>query len=322
MPDAEALGSLNCDGAAQSPHMFLEASNGSGRDDGGRVGVTASHLIASIIGVDVRLGRVDAQLPGTTSSGVLWQAAPGRFRLEVPGVASYLALDGTSITVDVAAGAGLDEVNRFLGGTPQAAAYLQRGMPVLHAAVVAPPDGGGAIVIAGDSGSGKSTLAAALWARGFQVLADNLAPLAIDDQGSPVVLPAAGELILWPDAVDRLGLAQGHPTAYGPEGRRRRFDASDASDAGRRPVTSIWRLTTHASDDVEVFDIKGVARFEAVGTMAFNSRIASALLDRHGYMTVAGAVAASAVSMRRLERPRGRWSAGELADIIAGARAA
>jgi hypothetical protein len=50
--------------------------------------------------------------------------------------------------------------------------------------------------------------------------------------------------------------------------------------------------------------------------MAYNRRIASALLDRTSYLTVAGAVAGSGIPIRRLIRPRGRWTAGELADIV------
>jgi len=277
-------------------------------------------LPTSISGAEVRLGSVSADLAGATSTGVLWQAVPGRFLLSVPGVARYLVEGGDTITIDAEGDAEPDEVNRLMRSTPLAAVYLQRGMPVLHAAVVIPPGGAGAIVLAGDSGSGKSVLAAALWARGFQVLADGLAPLAVDDHGEPVVLPTAGELILWPDAVERLGLARSEPAACGPEGRRRRFEASDGFSARACPVASIWRLVNHNADNVEVVDIKGAARFAAISTMAHNSRIASALLDRRKYMSMASAIAASAIPMRALVRPSGRWSAGEMADTVAGAR--
>ena len=279
--------------------------------------MTASPLPTSIAGAEIHLGRVGAELPGATSSGVLWQAATGRFLLRVPGVARYLVEGGEGITVDVETRATSDEVRRFLLGTPLAAVYLQRGMPVLHAAVVAPPGGSGALVLAGDSGSGKSVLAASLWARGYQVVADDLAPITVDDSGTPVVLPTAGALILWPDAVERLGLANCEPTVCGPEGRRLRIDPGNFAPEPV-PVAAVWRLTTH-SPDIEVVDITGVDRFAAVGTFSFNSRIADALLDRHAYLTLAGAVAASAIPIRRLARPRGRWSVNELADTVEGA---
>ena len=50
--------------------------------------------------------------------------------------------------------------------------------------------------------------------------------------------------------------------------------------------------------------------------MAYHRRIASALLDRASYLRVAGTVAGSGIPIRRLIRPRGRWTAGELADIV------
>ena len=41
-----------------------------------------------------------AMLEGATARGVLWQAAPGRFLLDVPDVARYLVSGGAVITID------------------------------------------------------------------------------------------------------------------------------------------------------------------------------------------------------------------------------
>jgi hypothetical protein len=83
-----------------------------------------------------------------------------------------------------------------------------------------------------------------------------------------------------------------------------------------RPIGAIWWLGLHGFDPVEVHSVEGVARFEALAAMAYNRRIASALLDRASYLRVAGRVAGSGIPIRRLIRPRGRWTADELADIV------
>jgi hypothetical protein len=277
----------------------------------------------SDLAIDVHLGPVAASLEGASACGVLWQATQGRFLLAVPGVGRYLVEDGTTITVDPEEGAEPAEVTRFLHGTPVMAVYLQRGSPVLHAAVVAPaasPDA--AIVLAGDSSVGKSVLAATLWARGYEVLADELAPIAIDG-GSPVIVPTADEVVLWPDAVEQLsGRHQGASpldsqlSPLGPVGLRRRLAVSNRLPGRTRAVRAIWWLRTHNLDHVDVTDVRGAARFDCLGAMAANSRVAAAILRPDTYWAVAGALAASATPVRRLVRPRGRWCADELADLV------
>jgi hypothetical protein len=218
---------------------------------------------------------------------VLWRAATGRLLLDVPGVARYLVSDGTLVQVDPCAAAPAEDVQRFLQMTPAAALYLQRGIPVLHAAVAADA-AGQAVVLAGDSCVGKSVLLAALAQRGWSVLTDDLAPVTLGPDALAVAVPA------WPGVITRPGSFAGQP----------------------RPISAIWLLGVHNFEPVEVSSVTGIARFEALAAAAYNCRIASALLDRASYLRVAGAVAGSGIPIRRLTRPRRRWTAEELADII------
>jgi hypothetical protein len=236
-------------------------------------------------------------LAGAPHSGVLWRAAPGRLLLDIPDVARYLVSDGNLVEINPYDGVEAEDLQRFLRMTPAAALYLQRGIPVLHAAVVADA-AGRAVVLAGDSGSGKSVLLTALVQRGWGLLTDDLAPVTLDDDRMPVALPTWPQVILWPDSVSL------------PAG----WDARFVAEA--RPVRAIWWLGIHGFDPIEVRGVEGIARFEALGAMAYNRHIASALLDRASYLRVAGAVAGAGIPIRRLIRPRGRWTADELADIV------
>jgi hypothetical protein len=216
-------------------------------------------------------------------AGVLWRAAPGRLLFDVPDVARYLVSDGKLVEVEPRPGADAGSVRRFLRMTPRAALYLQRGIPVLHAAV-AVDAAGRAVVLAGDSGSGKSALLATLVRRGWRRLADDLAPVTLDSDRVPVAVPT------WPEIREP------------------------------RPVSAIWWLGIHGGDGVEVRAIEGIGRFEAFGAMAYNSLIAAALLDRGSYLAVAGTVASAAIPIRRLLRPRDQWTADELACLVEDAR--
>jgi hypothetical protein len=269
-------------------------------------------------GCVIRCPASVGDLAAAPHSGVLWRAAPGRLLLEVPDVARYLVSDGNLVEVEPCGAATAGEVRRFLRMTPTAALYLQRGIPVLHAAVAADP-AGHAIVLAGNSSAGKSVLLAALVQRGWGLLADDLAPVTLDDAGVPVAVPTWPEMILWPDAVGggATSVADGaNVREFGPSGARRAvgWEARFVDEA--RPVKAIWWLGVHSFDPIEVRGVEGVSRFEALGAMAYNRRIASALLDRASYLTVAGTVAGSGIPIRLLTRPRGRWTADELADIV------
>jgi hypothetical protein len=259
-----------------------------------------------IDGAVIRCPAPARDLADAPYSGVLWRAARGRLLLDVPGVARYLVRDGNVVEIDPCDGAEAGEVQRFLHMTPAAALYLQRGVPVLHAAVAADPAGRG-VMLAGDSGSGKSVLLTALMRRGWGLLTDDLAPVALDREQVPVAVPTWPEVRPWPG-----GTASAAPDGlYG--------DLADRFVHEPRPISAIWWLGQHGFDPVAVHGVEGIARFGALGAMAYNGHIASALLDRGSYLRVAGAMAGSGLPIRRLIRPRGRWTAGELADIVEAA---
>lgn len=250
----------------------------------------------------VQFAPVPSMLEGATARGVLWQAAPGRFLIQAPDVARYLVSDGAVITIDRASSARDGEVTRFLNMTPLAALLFQRGHLAFHAAAASPRQGGGAILIAGDSGAGKSTLLAALLQRGWTAMCDDLAPVQATENKQAVVCPIAGDVRLWQDAQDKLGLDQTAQVATNPASRP-------------QPLRAIYWLSIHHKDDIDLSEMTGADRFRAAGLLAYNSHIADALLDRAAYFRCATAIAQT-VPMYRLRRPRGRWSAAELAERI------
>jgi hypothetical protein len=269
-------------------------------------------------GCVIRCPASVGDLAAAPHSGVLWRAAPGRLLLEVPDVARYLVSDGNLVEIELCGAATAGEVRRFLRMTPTAALCLQRGIPVLHAAVAADP-AGNAVMLAGNSSAGKSVLLAALVQRGWGLLTDDLAPVILDDVGVPTAVPTWPEMILWPDSVGggATSVADGPDvTEFGSSASRRAVGREAGFVDEARPVRAIWWLGVHGFDPIEVHAVEGISRFEAFGAMGYHQRIASALLDRASYLTVAGTVAGSGIPIRRLIRPRGRWTAGELADIV------
>jgi len=257
--------------------------------------------------VSISNAAVPLHIRRSTSRGILWEAAHGCFLLNVPGVARYMIKNKKRITIEPQPSASKAELLHFLRMTPLAALLYQRGILAFHAAVVYRPHG--AVLIAGDSGAGKSTLLMALLERGWSYLADDLAAVDLNANGVPTVFPTYPGMILWSDAMQKLGLA------WQNKGRHI-LDMTAQFVSCPQPLRAIYRLSIH-KEEIELSGITGAKLFSTLTTLLYNSRVADALLDRAAFIRMAAAVAQN-VSVRSLRRPQGRWCVDELADIVEG----
>jgi hypothetical protein len=228
------------------------------------------------------VGAIDGVLPGAVARGVLWQACPGRFLLDVPGAARYLVEEGRRVTVDPSGAAPSEAIARFFCLAPLAALHYQQGRCAAHAAAAA--KGGRAVVIAGDSGAGKSTLGAGLLARGWRMIADEVTVIDLDDSSAPGM---PGPMV-W----------RGHDSAPG--------------DEANWPVHRVYWLSVHNKGAVEVEDVAGALRFRMAGLLAYNTHIADVLLDRAAQFRLTAGLAGR-IPIRLLRRPR---AVSSIADLI------
>ena len=263
----------------------------------------------------VEFARTPRHLDRPIARGVLWQASPGQFLIDVPGAARYLVTGGTSITIDARPDAPPDRIARFLRTAPLAALLYQRGVLACQASAVATPKG--ALLITGAAGSGKSTLAAALLARGCRLLADGVTPVELNGEGWPVVRPTSPGLVLWPDAQSQL-FPDGFPDwIHRPDGAECDRDLSLTGWDPPASVTlcDIIRLSCHPALPGPGKPITAVTRFRNATRMSWNSRFADALLDRATHLRISGEVARR-VPLTEMTRSTVHWQAGELADRI------
>jgi hypothetical protein len=268
-------------------------------------------LPAFLTDVSIVPASLPAVLGGATTHGVLWQAAPGSFLLDVPAVARYLVVAGKTINIDFASEAIATEVERHMLMLPLAALLYQRGMLAVHAAAVANDQG--VVLLAGDSGSGKSTLLPGLLKRGWTMLADELAIVGLNELGQPVVYPTASVIALWPESLEKLGIdITSLPSA---DVNRLELAASGQAVVGSLPLRTIYRLGVHGAGEIELKELTGSARFRAVGTLLYNSHVADAVCSRPDYLRCAAAIAQS-VPISILRRPRGIWSVEALTELI------
>ena len=193
--------------------------------------------------IHIRLTEVPAALTDPVHAGPLLQIArDGTCRFALPRVGAYLVRQGREILVQPADDPEATAVRTFLFGTVFGLLCHQRGTLPLHASCVR--IGGVAVAFAGRSGVGKSTLAAAFLRRGYDILADDVTVVDIDQPGGPVVLPAFPRLKLWQDAMTAFDFESTGLEAARPDPPKFVLPVESHFQAEPLPLATVYHLAT------------------------------------------------------------------------------
>jgi hypothetical protein len=151
--------------------------------------------------VSIRVGSVERR--GSNVPERDHYASPEEIVLSYEGVARLRIAGGREILVDPEPDADASVLRLCLLGPAMGVLLHQRGMLVLHASAVRVA--GGASIFLGGKGWGKSTLAAYLHTRGCDLVADDIVPIELADDGTARVYPGSPHCKLWPHAAGFLG---------------------------------------------------------------------------------------------------------------------
>lgn len=224
--------------------------------------------------VILRLGKTPETLEKPVKSGVLYQAAPGRFLLNMPGIARYFVQNGNEILVEPAPDSLAEEVRLFLLGSVWAALLHQRERLALHASGILTPQG--AVIFMGMSGSGKSSLAAAFYQRGYPVLGDDtIAIQAGKDQ--ILIYPTFPELRLWPDMLQTLGIPPEEVHFLRPKLQKRALPTPLGFTSTAQPVRAIYLLLNHFEETLKLERFQGMQRFSTLLHHTFREKFLGGL---------------------------------------------
>lgn len=263
--------------------------------------------------VVVRLGPVPKRLARVVGGGAVYQTDGEHFLLDLDHIARYLVSDGREIQIQLAPRASWTDVRVFLLGSCFGALLHQRGLFVLHASAIGTDAGG--ILFCGPSGIGKSTLLIALIQRGYPMLADDVAALAIEGDGV-VVRPAFPRARLWLDAVIALGgdLATLTRTRPGLE----KYDVPVASRKfveTPTPVRRIYLLSMHDKDTIDFTSLAAAEGCDVLLRQTYRNRFVDGLGRRQQHSERAAAVA-ERLQVRVIHRPSAIYRIGALIDAI------
>jgi hypothetical protein len=229
-------------------------------------------------------------------------------------VGAFLVRGGREIIVDAAPDAE-DRVLRLSILGPALGLLLhQRGLLVLHGSVVA--SGGEAIAFLGMNGWGKSTIAAALHAKGYDLVADDVAAIAVEQEGGPFVLPGFPQVKLWPEAATLLGESPERLPLLHPSFDKRGWRAERGFSLEPRRLTAVYALAAGPSPTIERLGTQEGC-FEVLAHW-YGHRFGGGLLQNLSaahHLRQSAALAAS-VPVHRLCRTGGSKALLQLADLV------
>jgi hypothetical protein len=190
--------------------------------------------------VRIRFGRVDyPPLEDAEGDWAHCSTAPKEDYLFWKGVGSFWVRGGRDIVLDPYPTVNEKMLRLFVLGPLLGILLRQRGHLLLHASAVAVA--GEAVLFLGGSGWGKSTTAAALHARGYGLVTDDMAVLRVNGS-RPVVLPSFPQLKLWPEAALSLGDDPEKLPRWNPHVEKRARSAGHEFSSTPLPVKRIYLL--------------------------------------------------------------------------------
>lgn len=261
--------------------------------------------------VAIAQGPVPEKLARIETETMHWQANGNELLFDVPRVARYHVSGGKNIRYQPAAGTTADAFEPFLLGTCLGAALIQRGRPVLHAAVVA--KNGLSVAICGKSGAGKSTASAMLAAAGASIVSDDLA--ALESTDPPIVSPGFPQSKLTAEAMAKAGLSAAEARWLGD--RKGKYAVpSDGAEVDRpHPLSAIVVLERSDDGDLHVERQSGAEAIRLLVKHSYRRHFVVASLANAHLKSLGELV--SHVPVWRIVRPLDRDSTESVASSIA-----
>lgn len=232
---------------------------------------------------------------------------------EVPGVAIYMVQKGKTISVCPIEGADENQIRLYILGTCMGAVLMQRKILPLHGSAIAID--GNAYAIVGDSGAGKSTLASAFLKRGYQLLSDDVIPVTLPEDNIPIITPAYPQQKLWQESLNHFSIDSKYLRPIIDRETKFMVPVSDQFANKPMPLAGLFELAKTEGEEIEVNSIQSLKRLHTLFHHTYRNFLITrlGLMDWHFHTT---AKMVNNVDVYQLRRPKSRFSAHELANLI------
>jgi hypothetical protein len=261
----------------------------------------------------IEVSRLPATLEGASSIGPYSVARPGAVLRVVPGLARFLARDGSVIELAREPASDDGDIESLIQGPLAAALIHQRRELPLHGATLAPPNADTAIAIVGAQGAGKSTLAYELIRRGWRLLSDDLTRVTQSANGI-LAWPGRTGIKLCRDACERFSLEASRMARV--SGERDKFLAPTATVASPLQLRWIMAIERNAFEHDSYDDIPCedplAGRLSLLSENTFRASYIEALGQMRAHLRMVSAIATAT----RVVRLRGPGPPAQLAERV------
>lgn len=258
-------------------------------------------------------GEVPEEIDSAISKNEYVQVSGSELLFRITGVGRYFISNGKYIVVKPDSECNEQLVQLYLLGSAMGAVLFQRGTLPIHGSAVVIHDK--AVIITGGSGAGKSSLTLALREMGCKFLTDDISALTQDNDGIIYVQPAYPQQKLWKDSIEAMGDDVEDLTQI--NNRKDKYYYPAVQGFCDHPVRlgAVCEIVPQDGDVTELRTVKGVEKVDILMRNIYRYQLAGYFGNGQAYFKKCADIANS-VSMFRLFRPVGKFTANEQAEQL------
>lgn len=259
--------------------------------------------------ISIRVGKIENKPKVSKHKFIANWSTKKEVCISYKDVASFLVKNGQEIIIEPVGDKDLPAVGQILLGIVVSVILYQRGFLVLHSSLI--EIGGHAVGFMGDSGYGKSSLAVALYEKGYDLIADDLAVIDFNSNDDVVVHRGFPQFKLRNDTIESIGInpndLRQESTLYS---KRTRVLTNRFTKMPQVPLKCLYILDV--GSEIEIDELRGhQSVIELVG-FTFDIRLIERTEGLKKHFTQCSKVVES-VPIRRLKRP---WSLDLMSDVV------
>ncbi len=224
----------------------------------------------------------------------------------------YSISQGKEIIYETKEGYTPEMVGPWLLGFALAMLLLQRSILAVHCSAIADKDG--AFLISGVPGAGKSSLTRVLLERGYGIMADDVAAVKIEENGT-FVYPAFPYQKLCRNEVQKRELDEEELIYINEDKDKFLVPVDEAFVGEKRPLKYLIFIVVSNNEKVTVHKLTGLNQLFALKENLFLTRLKGSWLNAKPLLDTCLKVA-SGCPVYMIERPYGVDTLQEMADTV------
>ena len=261
----------------------------------------------------IEYGDTPEQLLHPISKNEFYEAAPGKFLMNIQSIGRYYVREGRRIIITPDLGANENRMLIFLMGSAMGALLHQRNYLVLHAGGIRVNRS--AAIFIGPSKIGKSTLAACFHQRGYPFLADDVCAITMI-KGKPHVIPGFPQLKLWDDILKKIGKDKNQlKSVICAQDLEKYFMPVIQENECPVPLKTIFSLETNQTNQIILNSLSGAAKIHSLIKNTYRLEFLQGLGGKREHFKHCAMVCAH-VNVFQVERPQKGFLLDELMEKI------